>query len=39
MLTLILLKPDISCFENSVDLDQLASDQDPHFPLIIMNPY
>ena len=38
LLTLNMLSPDISCLENSVDPDHLASekpaDQDPHyFPL------
>ena len=27
VLTLVLLSPDISCFSNSVDLDQLASEE------------
>ena len=34
VLTLVLLNPDLSFFDNSVDPDQKPSDQDPHcFPL------
>ena len=29
-LTLLMLNLDESCFKNSVDLDRLASDQEPH---------
>ena len=39
-LNLAMLKPDISCFKNCVDPDQLASqkpaDQDPHCFLICL---
>ena len=38
MIPHVQLNPDLSFFENTVDLDHLAADQDPHcFPVLIQN--